>query len=301
MDKQKLIELYNKGYTDTEIAKELNVSRQLIQVNRVKLGLSANFSYKSFRKIDYEKVEILIKKNKTDKEIASLFGVKPISIYFFRKRNNIQRDNLLINKQIELTNRQKSIIIGSLLGDASLRKTNINPIFTCEHGIKQLEYCKWKKEELASLGAKISISKRKNIDIRTGIYYESAICRLPVNPAMLSIYNNLYVNGKKTITKEYLQDFNDISLAVMFMDDGYKIGKTVGIATNCFNIEELKLFVEFLYNKFGLLFTITNRNTLYLLVKYYPLFKEIVLPYIHNKMMYKVSRNHVNLGKSVSR
>ena len=30
---------------------------------------------------------------------------------------------------------------------------------------------------------------------------------------------------KKTITKEYLQDFNDISLAVMFMDDGYKIGK----------------------------------------------------------------------------
>ena len=299
MQVQQLIDLYNQGKTDVEIAKELNVSRQLIQLNRKKLGLSSNFSYKSFRKMNYEEVEKLVKENKTDREIATLFNVKPISIYFFRKRNNIERDNLLINKAIKPTDRQKSIIVGSLLGDASLRKTNVNPMFKCEHGIKQMEYCKWKYEELKSLGSTFHICKRKVIDERTGIYYESAICRLPANPEFLSMYGNLYINGRKTITQEFLKDFNELSLAVLFMDDGYKLGNTVGIATNCFNLEELELFINFLYNKFNLLFHSTKSNTLYLPTKYYPLFEEIVLPYIHKLLLYKLSLNLVNLGTSI--
>ena len=152
MDKQRLVELHKEGKTDAEIASIMNVSRQLIQFHRSKLGLASNFSYLSFRKMNYTEAEKLVREGKTDREIAELLGVKEISVYFFRKRNNIQRDNLLINKAIEMTDRQRSIILGSLLGDASLRKTNINPIFTCEHGIKQLEYCKWKAKELESLG-----------------------------------------------------------------------------------------------------------------------------------------------------
>ena len=189
MNTQRLVELHTEGKTDAEIASIMNVSRQLVQVNRAKLGLKSNFSYASFRnKINYKEVEKLIKENKTDKEIAKLFNVSPSSIYSFRKRNNIERDNLLLSKAIKPTKRQLSIIVGSLLGDASLRKSNINPSFSCEHGIKQLEYCKWKAEELSSLGSKFSILKRKTVDKRNGIYYESAICRLPANPEFLSLY-----------------------------------------------------------------------------------------------------------------
>ena len=130
MDIQRLVEWHKEGKTDVEIASIMNVSRQLIQVNRKKLGLKSNFSYTSFRKMNYEEVEKLVKENKTDREIAELFNVKPISIYFFRKRNNIERDNLLINKAIKPTNRQLSIIVGSLLGDATKTKTNINPFFS---------------------------------------------------------------------------------------------------------------------------------------------------------------------------
>lgn len=289
MDKQRLVELHKEGKTDAEIASIMNVSRQLIQFHRSKLGLASNFSYLSFRKMNYTEVEKLVREGKTDREIAELLGVKEISVYFFRKRNNIQRDNLLINKAIEMTDRQRSIILGSLLGDASLRKTNINPIFTCEHGIKQLEYCKWKAKELESLGAKFSTSKRKTIDKRTGLYYESAICRLPANPVLLPIYNNLYKNGKKTITSEYLESFNELSLAVMFMDDGYRLGKTVGIATNCFTVEECSIFNDMLVAKFGIVFNITKNGTLYLPTKQYPAFEELVLPYMHNTMMYKLN------------
>ena len=301
MDIQRLVELHKKGKTDAEIASIMNVSRQLIQVNRKKLGLKSNFSYESFRKMNYEEVEKLVKENKTDREIAELYNVKPISIYFFRKRNNIERNNLLLNTGIKPTDRQKSIIIGSLLGDASLRKTNVNPYFSCEHGIKQLDYCKWKAKELESLGAKFSTYKRKTIDERTGVYYESALCRLPANPELLNIYNNLYIGGRKTITKEYLKDFDKLSLAVMFMDDGYKLGNTIGIATNCFTKEECIILNNSFKNKFRLTFKITKTNALYLPTIQYPLFEEIVLPYMQETMKYKLSLNHVNLGKSEDR
>ena len=289
MDKQRLIELHSEGKTDVEIASILNVSRQLVQAHRKKLGLKSNFSYTSFRKMNYEEVEKLVRENKTDREIAELFNVKPISVYFFRKRNNIERDNLLVNKAVEPTNRQLSIIVGSLLGDASLRKTNINPSFSCEHGIKQLEYCEWKSEELKSLGAKFSISKRKIIYKRTGIYYESAICRLPANPELLPLYNNLYKDGRKTITPEFLKDFDELSLAVMFMDDGYKLGKTIGIATNCFSIEECSIFRDIIADKYGIHFNITKNNALYLPIRYYPLFEELVLPHMQKSMKYKLN------------
>lgn len=253
MDLQRLVELNREGKTDAEIASILNVSRQLVQVKRKGLGLKSPFKYSSFRKMDYEEVEKLVRENRTDKEIAELYNVKPISVYFFRKRNNIERENLLLNKAVEPTNRQLSIIVGSLLGDASLRKTNINPIFKCEHGIRQAGYCKWKAEELKSLGSKFTTSKRK------------------------------------TITREYLQYFDELSLAVMFMDDGYKLGKTVGIATNCFTTQELTDFNDFISEKFGLAFNITKSNTLYLPSLQYPAFEELVLPYMHKDLMYKLN------------
>lgn len=301
MDKQRLIKLHSEGKTDPEIASILNVSRQLVQFHRSNLGLKSNFSYSVFRKMDYSEVEKLVKENKTDKEIAELFKVKPISIYSFRKRYNIERDNLLINKAINPTNRQLSIIIGSLLGDASLRNPNINPYFSCEHGIKQLEYCKWKAKELESLGSKFIIYRRKAIDKRTGIYYQSAICRLPANPALLPLYNNLYINGKKTITTEFLKDFNELSLAVMFMDDGSHTESSINIATNCFTEEDLLVLLDFFKNRFNLTFHINSNHSIYLLKKDLEHFRELVLPYMRKELLYKLSLNHVNLGKSGDR
>lgn len=288
MNIEELTKLHSEGKNDSEIANELNEKRQTVQYHRNKLGLPSNFSYKSFRKMDYEKAEKLVRENKTDKEIAEIMGVKPVSVYYFRKRNNIPRKNLLLNKAVKFSDRQLAIIKGSLLGDASLIKTNVNPFFRCEHGIKQLNYCKWKTKELKSLGSTLKTYTRKNIDIRTGKYYKSALCSISSNPELLPIYNSLYINGVKTITKEFLEGFSDISLAVMFMDDGYKIGKTIGISTCCFSIEELEIFNNYTLQNFGLLFNIDSKNCLYLSVEQFERFKRIVLPYMQKELLYKL-------------
>ena len=301
MDKQRLIELHSEGKTDSEIAKIMGVSSKLVFFHRKNLGLPSNFSYKSFRKMDYEKVKEMVEKNMTDREIAEIVGVKKVSIYFFRKRNSIERSNLAEGKPIEPTKRQMSILVGTLLGDASLRNDYKNPSFSCEHGIKQKKYCKWKADELSSLNSRLYTYTRKTVDKRTGIFYESAVCVLPANPKLLDMYNSLYINGRKTITKEFLNNFDELSLAVMFMDDGAKTTSSITIATNCFSEDELIILINFLKKRFNLTFHICSQHQIYLISKDFERFKEIVLPYMHEDLLYKLSLNHVNLGKSGDR
>jgi len=51
-------------------------------------------------------------------------------------RNNISRPSFAISKLVEATQHQREILIGTLLGDSSLRKESINPGFKCAHGLK---------------------------------------------------------------------------------------------------------------------------------------------------------------------
>lgn len=288
MDKERLIELWEEGKNDYEIEKIMGIKRGTIWWNRKQLGLTSKFSYNSFRKLDYKLVEILIKENRTDKEIADIVHSDKSAIYCIRTRQHIIRNNLVSNKEIIPTDRQLSIIIGSLLGDASLKRSNLNTSFSCMHGIKQKDYCEWKFNELKSLNARFSTHKRTKPDKRNNICYEDALVTTTTNPFFNKFHELLYSNGKKHIVKEFLQYFDELSLAVMFMDDGCKIKKTINIATNCFSIEELIVFKNFCKKKFGLDFTIDKRNMLYLPTKYIDHFKELVIPHMHPSLMYKL-------------
>ena len=115
------------------------------------------------------------------------------------------------------------------------------------------------------------------------------------------MYNSLCINGRKTITKEFLNNFDELSLAVMFMDDGAKTTSSITIATNCFSEDELIILINFLKKRFNLTFHICSQHQIYLISKDFERFKEIVLPYMHEDLLYKLSLNHVNLGKSGDR
>lgn len=140
MDKQRLVELHKEGKTDAEIASIMNVSRQLVQFHRNKLGLSSNFSYSSFRKMNYEEAERLVKD-----------------------------------------------------------------------------------------------------------------------------------------------------------------GSSINIATNCFEEDELLLLLGFFKDRFNLTFHINSNHSIYLLKRDFEHFKKLVLPYMRQELLYKLSLNHVNLGKSGDR
>ncbi|MBV4450433.1 hypothetical protein KM792_12320 [Clostridium tyrobutyricum] len=114
-------------------------------------------------------------------------------------------------KTYNMTNIEKNIIIGSLLGDGSLalygRSKNA---YYREHGCtKQVPYRKWKAERLKNLDFKL-LTTCKNPQLRS-----------PSNKIYTELYNLFYKNREKIITPENIILLNHpIGLACLYMDDG---------------------------------------------------------------------------------
>lgn len=283
-------DLVNKGYTDPEIAKQFGtVTAGTIYYWRKKLGIKTTFTYEKISKISHDKLKELFNKGLSDYAIAKELGIKPCSVFSYRKYHNITRErNLKYNQPLPITKFHEELLIGTLMGDASLRKTNVNPSLICMHGIKQKEYCEYKANLLESLGSKVSCHKRKSIDKRTGLLYEDCTFSLPANPELLNLYNSFYPKSKKVLPVDLLTRYTEVSLAFHYMDDGNKMKNGYALATESFNRESLKIFCDFLFKKFGLIAKIWKNNSIYIVKKSSKKFRSLIEPYFCNSMKYKL-------------
>lgn len=289
----KLILLHKQGLLDSYIAQELNVSTALVHLYRKKLGLNTKFTYDTISKIHREDFEPLFYAGKSDQEIADTLGVSVDGIYGFRQRNSYFRESYKINKGIPLTQINKEVLIGTLLGDASLTigKNCVNPRFSCSHCPAQLEYLKYKTNLLSNLGAKIYYSKRLMTDKRTNKVYENYCMSLPANPELLPFLKAFYPERKKVIPMSLMSDFTPLSLSIMFMDDGYKTTNSYAISTNCFSLDDIKKFRIFLLDKYDLETSVMKTHVLYIRAESRDTFTELIKPYICDCMKYKLHQS----------
>lgn len=304
--KQQIVALYNQGLMDSEIAKQIGgITDGAVFYWRKKLGLKTKFDYSQVAKIDKEKFEELFNQGLSDYVIAEKLGMSPDGVFSHRQRHGYVRKSLIIAKSIPLTQFQKEVLMGTLLGDSSLRvqKKVHNPSLSCSHGITQKEYCEYKTEIFKSLGAHCEYHKRNIPDKRNGKCYEDYTMRTPANPELQIWYNAFYPNGKKVIPADLFKYFTAASLAFMYMDDGYKASCSYSIATNCFDIEHIKVFCRMLKEKFNIDTSILRNNAIYIKANSRNLFEHLIKPYMCDCMLYKlhVSRNSVNLGKPLRR
>lgn len=199
---------------------------------------------------------LYIEENKTDKDIASIYGVTFGTICNLRRKYGIKGINarhrvFFNNPQKEISQRQKSIIFGSLLGDACLKsRTNASAYLSISHSIKQKEYSNWLYNELRVIchnPPKEYISKGKYITF--DFQSES-------RKDLLEIRSKIYTPSKK-VSKWWLDNLDALSVAVWFMDDGTlsyvnKIKSIYSFATNSFSMEENYLLSDFLQSRFGI-------------------------------------------------
>ena len=243
-------------------------------------------------KIDLRKEEFerMFNAGFSDYKIAKALGMNHCTVFQYRKKHGYIRESLKENHFKKVGKKELSILLGIILGDATLRKTHKNVFLTVSHGPEQREYCQHICEELISLDAKLSYSKRSTPDKRTGKYYESYICRLPANPALNNLYDTFYPRGTKIIpNNEFFNNyFDEISLAYLYMDDGNKMQNGYAIATMCFTEEEILEFRKLLFNKFNLETSMFADKRIYIKARSREHFKELTLPYIHETMMYKL-------------
>lgn len=188
------------------------------------------------------------------------------------------------NTEGSLTQLQKSLIIGTLLGDGYIRriKGRKNAFLELNHSINQKDYVEWKYSILKNLTRSGPKSRKGN---GKRIAYRFFTKQYPEFTKMMNLF---YKNKKKCIPDLVL---DPIILAVWFMDDGSRCSKdNVYLNTQQFSKDDQYKLLVFL-EKMGLSGTL-NKDKEYYRIRFktsnIPKLFGIIKKYIIPSMKYKI-------------
>lgn len=188
-----------------------------------------------------------------------------------------------------------SIIIGSLLGDAYAEKHGNGTRICFQQEYFNSSYLLCFHKFLSERGyCQIIIPK---ITTRLGkqgkIRYLSRF-KTYTYSSFNWIYENFYKENKKIIPKNISEYLSPLALAVWIQDDGSRVSSGLKIATNCFTYEEVIFLAEILRYKYNFKISVhksgaLNQYNLYLSKKSMKNLVEIIKPYMHTSMYYKLN------------
>lgn len=214
-----------------------------------------------------------------------------------RAEANIIRDN--VPEISELTYNEEQIIYGSLMGDGTVSchikddKIEGNVWFSERHSIEQKEYLEWKSTQLKRLNVQFYIKENEYVNLKTS------------HLKILTELRQKFYTPIKRVTKDILNRIHTLGLAVWYQDDGCynKTNRNAIICTHNFSYNEHLLMQEYFKERWNLDVRIHRRESkesgkfksnykeyyyLYVPVKDTPRFFEIIKPYIHETMLYKI-------------
>lgn len=189
-----------------------------------------------------------------------------------------------------LTSIQQAILVGSLLGDGTLRRQNnrLNALFEANHAYKHKAYVDWKWQHFHEY---VLSSPKARLGKGTRIAYRFTTRSLPMFTAY---HTQFYGRGKKYIPADLQID--PLSLAVWFMDDGTRIRSAFYLNTQQFTLQEQQFLQVLLLKTFGFSSAL-NRDKQYFRIRISTesskIMQKIIEPYIVPCMRYKLINDPV--------
>lgn len=151
-----------------------------------------------------------------------------------------------------LSNKCKEVILGSLLGDGSLKIQNQykNARFSFRHSIKQQEYFFWKINQLKEISSEKCWWKQEKNSLGGAMLRYQSIA----TDVLTDLHRLTYKNGQMVIRRKWLNKLTPLSLAVWWLDDGSLItnGRRGVICTDSFSYSEQKLLARYLLKVWGI-------------------------------------------------
>lgn len=191
-------------------------------------------------------------------------------------------------QNIALTNNQKEIIVGTLIGDGHLESIGLNTArLKIEHSISQAKYVDWLYEKLANLTRAKPSLKRKEDSLN---YYFQTYSLCPLK----DLHTQFYCKRRKTVPPNIVDYLTPLGIAVWFMDDGSVKSKQCRgryLNTQGYTLEEIDLLREALRNKFGIHTTIREQKDglqIYIPSNQSSKLTELIGKYIIDSMRYKL-------------
>jgi len=208
-------------------------------------------------------------------------------------------DRVMSSETHRLSDQQWQLVLGALMGDGNLspnRRDRNGVRFRMGHGAAQAAYLDWK----VSLLGDVPVSRRT--DSRGAVFADFT----PL-PELGELQRAVYmVPGKKVIGEDYLKALTPLALAVWFMDDGSFTLRSKGLQTRTasgsgrvqFCVEAMtegsrERLVAYLSDNYG--FDVSWRPSgaaqkavLTFTTESSKRFLELVAPYVHQSMDYKL-------------
>lgn len=150
---------------------------------------------------------------------------------------------------VPLSNRTREIILGSILGDGSLRihKPYRNARFSFRHSVGQEPYFNWKKNQLVEISSQkccwLQAADLKSYSKQPKLRYQSL-----ASESLSELFDLTHKRGKLRIRRKWLNMLTSISLAIWWMDDGSIIsnGRKGVICTDGFDEDAVKTLAKYL-------------------------------------------------------
>lgn len=170
------------------------------------------------------------------------------------------------------------------------------------HGIEQLAYLEWKAKKLNSIfGRSCKVGAGSYIDKRSGKEYRRA--QFAITSQLLDpLYEEIYVNGKKTYSSKWLSRLGLEELAVVWMDDGNlepkkRVGR-LNVYEDKSQCQIIANWIQSLCGAIGRYEDYENNGTGRLryppteMVKIVNAIRQFMLPEFNHKIALQYQRNH---------
>ncbi len=196
-----------------------------------------------------------------------------------------------IKQTLDLSQIQKDVLIGTVLGDGSLKISRSGKAAQLQicHSFSAKEYVYWKKEVFNNW----VFCEPRYYSINNALIFRT------VSHPLIFEYMKVFYNGRQRVVPKNIGKLlkSALSLAVWFMDDGngYLKNNAFRISTYAFGLEGNLSLKSCLKQNFGLEVTVFKDSKGYQL--YVPTangnalkFKNLIAPYILPIMLYKIER-----------
>ena len=181
-----------------------------------------------------------------------------------------------------LSEEQRSIIVGTLLGDGAMR-CKTNALLEINHSFGQRRYVDWKYSRLAGL---VNTPPRARPGNGARVAYRFVTRSEPV---LTPYFHLFYGAGRKRIPDELV--LTPMALAVWFMDDGCRSRRAVYLNTQQFDEMSQRTMLDLLAEQWGIVATLNRDKTYYRIrvsVEGTSRLRRIIEPYLLDDFRYKL-------------
>ena len=186
------------------------------------------------------------------------------------------------NTEGSLTEEQKQIIVGCLLGDGAMR-IKTNALLEINHSLEQKGLVDWIYANLKEFVGTAPKARKGN---GRRVAYRFTTRSLP---PFTNLYKQFFLNGKKIIPTNII--LTPLVLAVWFMDDGNRSRTSIYLNTQQFSLEEQELLQKLLSEQWQIETTL-NKDKHYwrirIRVNSVKRFVELIKPYLLPEFYYKL-------------